>query len=534
MSVKGLSLLLAVALLLTTNSVEAKSIGELNIQELKLPGRVLDLQTTDMNADGLEDLVVAHIKGDSERGKDGRIKRFISIFLQRKNPKLRWIAMPSYTTEVPSDAVLFVAGDFHSAFEGGEIALISYTGIKLLGGRRFIQEINYETHVRGFFDFPADGGLFLWSLAPDLKGDGKKGILFPTKEGYLVYGPHPEKGLAYRGKVKVPSTERFGPDLETKFLNRFLTYFSRLPRVVALDMNNDKRVDLVTYRSKGLATFTQKDDGTFAEEPDKVTPLKVVKEAAKKSKGGDGKKDGFENVQLALKDLNRDGRIDIVATKTIGKIGVFESLRTQVLIFLATKNGIQSDKPNRIINLKGVTLFPEFTDFNGDDDVDIVLSSLRMDMLTNVKRAILKSVSTTYSIYLFTGGKKVYSEDPSFETDVDVDLELVEKQGRVRLSFFKGDLNGDGLKDMLTVSARETLSVVPTVVKESFFGGKEMTLDEDQGGKVTVRTSPNLILKDIDKDGKDEIIFVYRKKIKGDKKKKVDPRSIIRIVEEGQ
>jgi hypothetical protein len=538
---KGPPLLLALALALacSLSADAAPPLGKLLVRELTVNGRVLDVQTMDMNQDGLEDLVVAHIKGDDERDKQGRIRRFISVFLQSKTPSKRWSKTPSYTSEVPNDAVLFVAGDFHPN-PGAEVALLTHKGITLLAGKSLILEIPMKTVQPGFFDFPADGGLFYWSLAPDMKGDGKKGILFPTKNGYLVYGPHPTKGLAYRGKVAVPSVERFGPPMETKFLNRFLTYFSRLPRVVALDMNSDQRMDIVAYRKEGLATFLQKDNGTFSEEPDKIFPLKVVEQAEKKSKKDDGgEKDVFENVQLALRDLNGDNKIDIIATKTIGKMGVFESLRTQILIFLAGPQGIQNSKPNRIINLKGITLFPEFTDFNGDKDIDIVLSSLRMDMMTNVKRAILKSVSTTYTVYLYRGGARVYSKDADFERSVDVDLDLVEKQGRVRLSFFRGDINGDGLKDMLTVADRNTLKVVPAVVKSSFFSGKYLALEEDEGGEVTVPTSPNLIIKDLDKDKKDEIVIIYRKKPRSaDEENGVaaekDERATIRIVEEGQ
>lgn len=517
------------ATMMVAGSASADPI-KLMSKEVRASGRVLAVQAIDMNGDGLQDLVVAHLEKDGELNARGRQIRKISIFQQQRGPRA-WSRNPDHVITVPDDSSLFIAGDFSPA-PGREVALLSYEGVVIKEvdgeGVPYAGERRIDTEDPGFFDFPADGGLFLWDLAPDLDGDGRPELLFPSKNGYTVFGNDAKSGLVVRGRIKVRSSERFGPPMETQFLNRFLTYFSRLPRVVAIDMNNDRRLDLVTYRSKGLSTYFQTKEGTFPEEPDRAVPLAIVQKAAKDSaKAGDDKKDGFSSVKLALRDLNDDRRVDLIATKTIGKVGVFESLRTQVLVFLAGPKGIQDTKPNRIINLKGITLFPEFADVNGDKDLDIVLSSLRMDMVTNVKRAILSSVSTTYTVYLFKGGSRVYSDEPDFERDVDVDLSLIEKQGQVRLSYFAGDYNGDGLKDMLTVNTREELKVVPATIESSFFSGKYLSIDDDNASTLAIPTSPQLLIQDLTGDRRDQIILFYPKP--------EDPeRAVVRIIGEAR
>lgn len=516
------------SLFVTGQPAWAKTLGKLRTTTLKLKGRVLECQCVDINGDRLKDLVIAHLEGDGVEAKNGRKKRFVSVFLQSQNKAKRWPEKPSLVLDVPTNAVMFAAGDFHPR-AGGELVFLSFESIELRTRNKkgLLQERQViKTPQRGFFDFPADGGLFLWDLALDLDNDRRTDLLFPTKDGYLVYANMAKTGLENRGRIAVPSSERFGPPMETRFLNRFLTYISTLQRVVAVDMNGDGRKDLVAYRHKGLAIFKQRPGCRFLEQPDTVKSLSVVEKAAEQSKKKDAEnnKDKFANVKLALRDLNNDGRMDIVATKTIGEIGVFESLRTQVLIFLATKDGIQDSKPDRIINLKGLTLFPEFTDFNGDKDIDIVLSSLRMDLFTNVKRAITKSVSTTYTVYLYRGGPRVYSKSADFERSVDAELELIEKQGQVRLSYFRGDINGDGLKDMVTIASKDTMNIVPASVESGFFSGSYLDLKDSSGSELKIPTSTTLQIEDLDNDKKDEIIILY-------KKIKSPERMTVRIVE---
>jgi len=486
------------------------------VHSLEPGGRILDFAIADVDGDGHRDLLLAHLEGDGRAGAKGRLRRLISVFRQDPKSSTPWPKRPTATRLINPDASLFAAGEFYPA-KGREIALLSKGGVDILfsGGAKtpalglLAHRLRIPLREPGFFDFPAEGGLFRWSLARDLGGDKRDELLFPTKAGYLILSPDGKGNLKELGSIRVPSTERFGPPLETQFLNRLLTYFSRLPRVVAIDINSDGRTDLVAYRSKGLSRYLQRKDGRFPAKPDTQEALSVVKKAAKKSKGGD--KDSFATVKLALKDLNGDKHIDIVATKTVGKLGVFESLRTQVLVFLGGPKGIQDEKPDQIINLKGVTLFPEFTDFNGDGDLDIVLSSLRMDLLENVKRAILDTVSTTYSVYLFRGGKRVYSRSPDFERTVEVELEVVEKQGQVRLSYFTGDLNGDGLKDMVSVAGRDRLEIVPGGIESSFWSGKHLVIDDDAKSIVKVPTSPHLHITDIDGDGRDEVLIFTKR-----------------------
>jgi hypothetical protein len=486
----------------------------LDVHVLKAPGRVLDVAYGDMDGDGREDLVVAHLKGD-ERDENGAPRRYVSVFKQGTG-KDRWSPLPAVTRPVPADAIAFAVGDF-DAKKGDDVVFVGARWITLLSKGKdgsLLGEVAQVASIDGFYEYPANAVLPRWDLAVDL-GSGRKDLLAPIKSGYVVFKNDPRKGLVRGSVIQVPSRERFGPPFETKFLNRFLTYFSSMPKLCAIDLDGDKRKDLVVYRDRGLARFLQKPDGTFGEKPDDEKPLQVVAEAGKRGKGkrGGGGADGggkdseqFANVRLSLVDLDQDGFADLVATKTIGEIGVFETLRTQIMIWRGSKAGWNEAAPDRVIGQKGVATDPEFLDVDGDGKLDLVLSSLRMDYFTNVKRAITSSITITYSIYLQKDG--FFGDEPDFTRDVSLDLDAIERRNGADNVSFEADLDGDKVHDMIVRSERGKLKVVPGAWDSGFFSGKTLVFKDDDAVTVDVPPNADLEVHDFYKDGKGDALVL--------------------------
>lgn len=481
----------------------------LAVHVLKVPGRVLDVAYGDVDGDGKEDVIVSHLMGDA-RDESGAPQRYISVFRQGEGTE-RWSAAPTVTRNVPADAVAFAVGDFDSV-KGDDVLFLGARWISLLEKGKDGSLLGHLAPIAsydGFFDYPAAGGLPRWTLTAALDG-GREDLLAPVKEGYRIFKNDAAKGLVPAGLVRVPSHERFGPPFETKFLNRFLTYFSSMPRLVAIDLDADGKKDLVVYRRRGLARFLQRKDGTFPETPDDEKPLAIVEEAAKrggKTKGADGKEsDQFANVRLSLVDLDKDGFADLVATKTLGEIGVFETLRTQILMWRGSKAGWNEAAPDRVIGQKGVATDPEFIDMDGDGKLDLVCSSLRMDYFTNVKRAITKSITITYSVYLQKDG--FFSDEPDFTRDVTLDLDAVERRNGAENVSFEADVNGDKIKDMLVRSERGKLRIVPGSWDSGFFSGKTLAFKDDDAIEIDVPPNCDIDVEDLYKDGKGDALVV--------------------------
>ena len=487
---------------------QARPVPAFTTHLLKAPGRVLDLAYGDVNGDGKEDLLVAHLMGDG-RDEEGAPLRYLSAFLQGEGGA-RWAVAPSLTRNVPSDAVAFSVGGF-DAKPGDDVVFLCARMVSLLSrgsGGGILESISVVCTLDGFFEYPAAGALPRWDLAPEL-GVGRKALLAPVKDGYLLLRNDGRTGLVQSGLIRVASTERFGPPFETKFLNRFLTYFTTMPKLCAIDVDGDARKDLVVYKKRGLARYLQKADGSFAETPDDEKPLAIVEEAAKrgKTKGADGKEsDSFANVRLTLRDLDGDGLPELVATKTIGEIGVFETLRTQILMWRGTKTGWNEAKTDRVIGQKGVTTDPVLIDWDGDGKLDLVCSSLRMDYFTNVKRAITKSMTITYAIYLQKG--TFFSDEPDFTQDVSLDLDAIERRNGADNVSFLADMNGDKLRDMLVRSERGKLKIVPGGWEKGFFSGKSLVFKDGEAAELDVPPNADLEVRDVYKDGKGDALIL--------------------------
>ncbi|MBL4850385.1 MAG: VCBS repeat-containing protein [Planctomycetes bacterium] len=467
----------------------------LRVWTIRLPGNELGCDLADMDGDGDLDLVVAHMTDTTSEA------RTLSVFLQGTKAQ-RFAAKPTRTFVVPADACAYVAGEFDPA-PGAEIALLCPTRVLLLKSKGPPVEILKEP---GFFDYPERGGLPVWDLARDLDGDGLLELIVPTKRGYAILGRgNKDKVLTKRSEVRLEIDQRFGPTFETKLLNRLLTSTLRLRRVVHTDLNADGRQDLIAVNAKGLARYLQRPDGTFPERPDRIDPFKITR--GKEEEGGKG--GGFTSVRLNLEDVNGDGRADLLATRTMGEIGLFSSLRTQQLLFLAQKDLPQTwdeRKPDAVLNLKGISADPLLIDWDGDGRKDLVLSTYRMDMLTNVKRVLADSLTITYLIFLQRKGKAgVFEDEPDVSFDVEVPLESLQQRGGTQAVIFTADLDGDGVRDQIARRPDGSLVVARGRIERD---GDDVELSFSENPvKITVpRTEPPRVV-DLDGDGKSELIL---------------------------
>lgn len=477
----------------------------LRVWTLRLPGTELGLDLPDLDGDGRVDLAIAHMAAPTGPA------RAVSLFLQGPRGD-RFPATPAGTWPVPPDACAFAGGDLDPA-PGGELLFLCPGRVVVLrrpaGGAGWgAHELVEVARVEGFFDYPEGGGLPVWDLVQDLDGDGLPEVLVPVREGYLLLARKADAPLAARGVLEVPPTLRFGPAFEGQLLNRFLTSTSRLRRLVPIDLDGDGRRDLVAYRERGLARFLQRPDGSFPRRPDREEPLQTVSAGAGAGGERKGSDQAFDDVRLDVSDWDGDGRADLVALRTVGELGLFESLRTQVILIRGRADGgFDEATPAAVILLKGVAGDPVFADWDGDGARDLILSSYRVDMFTNVKRALFDSMSIEYQIHLRRPGAAPFAPDPDHGFDVSVPLEALEKRGGMVPVELRADVDGDGVRDLVRRAPEGGLEVQLGRIESPLFGAKRLGFDGDRPLRVGLDRGEPPRVVDLDGDGRDELIL---------------------------
>ena len=472
----------------------------LRVWTFVLPGTELGAATADFNGDGKPDLVVAHLKGKGA-------ERELSIYFQGPRLKRFTSDKPQRRWAVPADACAFAVGDFDPQ-AGGEALFLCPTRVVLIRGAG---ETITAFKGEGFFDRREEAALPLWDLVQDLDGDGLPEVLVPTKSGYTVLGRSAKTSLKSRGTLEVPIDQSFGPAFEGKLLNRFLSTRLRLRRVVAIDLNGDKRLDLAAYRAEGLAHFLQRKDGTFPSKPDREEELALVKKAESKGGKKEGEKGGeaFANVRLTLDDLDGDGAADLLVTETQGSAGVFSSLSARLVIFRgrAGKARLWNErKPEVVIRLKGLASDPLRVDWDGDGKRDLILSSYRMDMFTNLKRAVFKTLKIEYRVFLQQAKGPLFKRESDVNLEVEVPLDALGARGGHQAVILHADLNGDGLRDQIARRPEGGLRILLGKREKGFLGGTSLGFDTKHPAKLSIFAEPPRVV-DLDGDGKDELIF---------------------------
>jgi hypothetical protein len=156
-------------------------------------------------------------------------------------------------------------------------------------------------------------------------------------------------------------------------------------------------------------------------------------------------------------DLNKDGKLDLVFSKASSGDNELNA-KTRILVYYGRDGGggvVVNKEPDQVYALEGFTL-PILLDLDGDGATDLVLVNVEFTFWTAVKALIARSVSADAAFYRMRAGEQ-YPKKPDDQGTFSVKFAL----GRFShqpISMF-GDLNGDGLPDLLLSTGADTLGV---------------------------------------------------------------------------
>lgn len=216
-----------------------------------------------------------------------------------------------------------------------------------------------------------------------------------------------------------------------------------------------------------------------------------------------------------LLDMDGDGTPDVLHREGNTQEATYAFFRTPPVRLrdgaLIGDGGLRP--PAAVVRLSGFQLEPVFTDLDGDGDLDLINTSIPIDM-RNTMRALGGHVTSHTRAFLTRTTESGFTlpNDPDAEVTSDIGVQVRFKPAGtidIERSFTilpQGDLDGDGRRDLVIRTGPETLRIrrgVATGVWEK--DGREVKIPP-------VGASPNVegFPADVDGDGKDELLLLYR------------------------
>lgn len=198
-----------------------------------------------------------------------------------------------------------------------------------------------------------------------------------------------------------------------------------------------------------------------------------------------------------LDDLNGDGAPDVVRWNNHGGLN---QASCEIDVYFGPFNTRLPDKPHAQVNVEGVLGFPVFGDLNGDGRKDMVVCAMETGTVAAAKVFVMKRLGLHLVAYRQRTGNTfsvVADARESFDYKLDLDTP---RPVFGPIALFGGDLDGDGLEDLVVQTGEDHLEI--------FLGDANKMFNDDSPERLTCARAVAIESKDIDGDGRRDL-FLY-------------------------
>ncbi len=533
------STLLAVYCFLAPPAEARRDRLDLRLTSVDLPGAPSTVVSTDLNGDGLRDLVVAIVYTEWDQmaveefaemdNIEGLVEVLTIVPALTDRRELRVYLGTEDGSFRAVDHVLPLEKDVLALERGyGAVPLVAVTdrgvsALRLEDGRlRFEPLIEDRPVLAGSGNFVPRLG-----MTHDLNGDGRNDLLFPSVDGAAVYLAEPESyARAPADKLSLPTDRRSA--------GRSLSRFYPMPET--RDIDGDRRPDLVFPDSeKGLAFHVMRNlgDGSFAAPGD---PLSLPNPKPCEGSREDGEGEDDENDSCSpthpdfayFGDLDGDGRAEYVTQESLETedAGVRQELQeakrppfryqlfhsrddlspepTPYVRFDALGYTFQNDSDDDISIPGG------FQDLDGDGRQDLLALTLDFSIFQAIRIMTTQTISIGLDFHVYC-----QQPDGTFRAVEGLDLsgkfklDLNNVQMR-QLSLFDGDFDGDGRADFVQLGRGRTVSIHRGRAGCSYPSQPDLILKLEE----EPRNLALVHIEDYDADGFSDLMIVQPNKIK--------------------
>ncbi len=491
---------------------------EFGTLSVKIPGRLGFVRIHDMDADGIQDLVYAAVDGG---------RRELGYF--------RGLALggfektPAHRLRLKPDVILVSMGDLDPT-PGVEFVLFNYTSVFVYCPSVQEEDRRYRRLFREtfFYSFPDPDGVHFWPHVLDLDGDGLTDICVPVWGGFVLrFQSRPEGGTsAFERRSLIPAWIDQGvgvrPEEGGRRLNVSISLggerrgrnpTSSIPPVegymvesvrrmscpVLVDENNDRRLDLLLLEGQRLKVWRQDENQIFSRLPAVNKDVsKVLALTPMWAPRGN----------LLHADLDGDGSLDFLVRQEVKN-----ALRTRLLLFMGGVSAL-ARSPRRIFVLNGLTATPRFKDVNGDQRLDLLVPTYRLDLLKRARQAVVESLDMTLHVFL-NRKKKGYAPRPDYSRTESIRTDRLAVAGVEPMIYLDGDFNRDRRADLLILDGDGNLKIFLSGKTKGglFTSGGAFTFQTRAAVSLPVEVPVSIRLFDQDGDGLSEVLLLYEERI---------------------
>jgi hypothetical protein len=325
---------------------------------------------------------------------------------------------------------------------------------------------------------PDEERMHVLDVGRDLDGDGADELILPSREGYRILSVAADgKAPAKVQTLQIPATITV-----TAPPHRLFGLSYELPRLTVGDWDGDGLLDLVGGLRGHLLLYLQTKSGGFFPVDQPFSAL-APKEA-----------DGVRT-DLVLGDVNADHRLDLVLSRHDTRVGTLEVFHTRQSLYLNPR--IFSPGPEGRLStpvtsfeIEGVGIHPTLLDFDGDGDLDLLVTLLKVTPGARLRRR----VDAEYRLYRYISGRGTFEGDPFFTVTRPYPIGELEK-GTMRPScFFSGDFDGDGRKDLLDSGGGDHLTILSGTTDTGFLSSARYAFREEGAFQAKISAGDDVLV----------------------------------------
>lgn len=470
----GISLLAGVLLLASVPTIAADE-DLFKVLEIPSSGRTVAAEIAELNGDGRSDLLQFVVLGMPPNEQ-----RFLRVFLQRADG---FSLAPSFERPLPKDTAAYDVAEVLPSSPGVELVLLGPDGVDILSlsGREAVQsriDVSGGTVGAGADERGMESLQLVWA------GIGAGPVLLIPQLGRLTVAK-PDGEIVSVLEVGGRANYFVPPRGSLWFVESDLQLFFDSPHISTGDVDGDGRADIVSSARHYVRVFLQKPNGGFATQPDRLLPLqRLTEQDHMRGSGG---------VSAQAHDVNGDGRLDLLVSHIHGG---FSDTRTVSTLHLNRDGAWDLAKSDQTFDSRGSVGADVLVDLNSDGRAEMVQVAMPFSVLEFVEALLTRSIDARLSFHRTSHAG--INDEPYADAKLSVPVSFETFRSKGFLPTVRGDLDGDGIMDLVTAGAGNRVEV--------FAGGSDKPYRR-RAASQDMDSRSRAHLGDVNGDGLDDILI---------------------------